>query len=295
MNQKRKAYASLICAMVIYGTIGLFRRQISLPSEVLAFSRGVMGSLFLLIWLKVRRMGGTYFDTASMKEKWFWLILSGALMGLNWILLFEAYNYTTVAVATLCYYMEPVLVILCSPVLFSEKLTGKRILCVAAAFLGMIFVSGVLDGGQAAAGASSGHLRGVLLGLGAAALYASVVIINKKVQGVGVYEKTIVQLASSAAALVPYMIAAGTFRNYPLTVREQILLLIVGIVHTGIAYALYFGSIESLKAQTVSLFGYIDPVTAILLSVCFLHEKMTISAFAGMVLILGAAIFSEVQ
>ena len=159
MNQKRKAYASLICAMVIYGTIGLFRRQISLPSEVLAFSRGVMGSLFLLIWLKVRRMGGTYFDTASMKGKWFWLILSGALMGLNWILLFEAYNYTTVAVATLCYYMEPVLVILCSPVLFSEKLTGKRILCVAAAFLGMIFVSGVLDGGQAASGASSGISR----------------------------------------------------------------------------------------------------------------------------------------
>ena len=73
----------------------------------------------------------------------------------------------------------------------------------------------------------------------------------------------------------------------------MVLLLVAGIVHTGIAYALYFGSIGELPAQTTAIFSYIDPVIAVLISVFVLAEPMKVLDIPGAVLILGAAIVSE--
>ena len=289
------AYFALILSMVIFGTIGVCRRQLSLPSEVLAFARGIMGSVFLFLAMRGKHRP---FSFRSLKGNMVLLVLTGAMIGFNWILLFEAYNYTTVAVATLCYYMQPVIVLLVSPFLFREKITLRKVLCVAVAILGMVLVSGVGFPGEISAGAAdevisggqmgAGHVRGILLGLGAAALYACVVLLNKKITGVPVYEKTIVQLFSAAAALVPYMLMRRTLHAYALTAGESVLLAVVGIVHTGIAYALYFGSVERLPVQITALFSYIDPVTAVLLSALFLHEPMTPAGAAGAVLILGS-------
>lgn len=288
MQVKRKSLAAFVASMVIFGTIGILRRMIPLPSEALAFARGVLGSIFLLLVLKG---SGRRFDAAAARRGAGWLILTGAMIGVNWILLFEAYNHTSVAVATLCYYMQPVIVILASPLVLGEKITPKKGICVILSLIGMLLVSGIVDGGAAPAGS----LRGVLLGLGAAVLYAGVVLLNKKITGVPVFEKTILQLASAAIVLVPYMIAAGTWRTYPLTAGQAVCLLTAGIVHTGIAYALYFWGVEDLQAQTSALLSYIDPVTAVLLSAGLLHERMTVWTGIGAVLILGSAAFSERQ
>jgi RarD protein len=280
-ENKKGAYLALILSMVIFGTIGIFRRQIDLPSETLAFVRGILGSVFLLLAM---RLTGRRFQTAPLRGSLMLLVLTGAMIGFNWILLFEAYNYTTVAVATLCYYMQPVIVLLVSPLLFKEPVTLRKFLCVAAALAGMVLVSGAAG----SSGAGTDPVKGMLLGLGAAALYASVVMLNKKITGVPVYEKTIIQLFSAAAALVPYMLARESFRSYAPGTAQVILLLTVGIIHTGLAYALYFGAVEKLPVQTAALFSYIDPVTAVLLSALFLHEPMTPAGIAGAVLILGA-------
>ena len=278
--------AALITSMVIFGTIGLFRRYIPLPSDVLAFSRGVMGSLFLLAFLRVKRIP---FDRQAALSRWKPLVLSGAMIGLNWILLFEAYNYTTVAVATLCYYLQPVIVLLLSPLAVHEKITPGKCICALIALLGMLFVSGVAGGSLPQAGSG----RGILLGLSAAVLYAAVVLLNRRIQGVPVYEKTIIQLISAAAVLLPYMLATGTLKIYPLSAGQTAAFLLVGILHTGIAYALYFWSVERLRAQTSALFSYIDPVTAVLLSALLLHEPLTPAVALGAVLILGSAAASE--
>ena len=286
MSRRHRSLLMLVSSMVIYGTIGIFRRLIPVSSGVLACSRGIIGALFLLVLLRIRgrklrwNMGGR---TAGL------LALSGAVMGFNWILLFEAYHYTSVATATLCYYMQPVIVILASAVLFRERLTGWRLICAAAAVLGMVLVSGVPEQGMSGAG----ELRGILLGLGAAVLYAAVVLINKSVSGPGAYEKTIIQLLSAAAVMVPYMAAVERPAVQSLTAGAVILLLIVGVVHTGIAYTLYFGSTDGLRAQTIALFSYIDPVSALFISVLFLHEPMGAAGLAGAVLILGAAFAAE--
>ena len=216
-------------------------------------------------------------------------MISGAFIGLNWVLLFESYRYTSVAVATLCYYMAPIFVMMVSPFLLKEKLTAKKILCVLAALLGMVFVSGILDGGIS----DISELKGVLFGLGAAALYASVVLMNQKLRKVPTYDKTIMQLAVAAAVLIPYIFVAENFSGVTLTPLIVVMLFIVGVVHTGIAYALYFGSMNDLKAQTVALFSYIDPIVAIILSALFLKEPMTIYSGIGAVLVLGATMISE--
>lgn len=271
--------------MIIFGTIGICRRYIPLPSDALAFSRGILGGVFLLLVLKTR---GQRFRREQIGRKNFLLlVVTGALIGLNWILLFEAYNYTTVAVATLCYYMQPVIVMLLSPIVLKERMTGKQMLCVIVAVIGMVLVSGVIGGG------APGNLKGVALGLGAAVLYASVVLLNKLIIGVPAFEKTIIQLFSAAVMMLPYMAAAGNLHAYELPLIGIVLFLTVGVVHTGIAYALYFGSIERLPARTCALMSYIDPVTAVVLSAVLLHEPMGIAGMIGTIMIIGSAIYSE--
>ena len=275
----------LTLSMIIFGTIGIFRRYIPLPSSLVAMTRGLTGMLFLLLVMLVRRRG---MNRAAVRRKLGMLCLSGAAIGVNWILLFEAYNYTSVATATLCYYLAPMFVILASPLVVGERLTAKKLICVLAALLGMVFVSGVLE-----AGGGSSDLKGVLLGLGAAVLYASVVLMNKQLGDVPAYDRTIVQLGSSAAVLLPYVLLTENLGALSFTPGTIALLLVVGVVHTGIAYALYFGSLMQLKAQTAAILSYIDPVVAVLLSALVLREHMSLLSGLGAILVLGAAVVSE--
>ena len=275
----------LTLSMVIFGTIGVFRRYIPLPSSLVAMTRGLTGMLFLLLVMVLRKCG---MNRTAVRRKLGLLCLSGAAIGVNWILLFEAYNYTSVATATLCYYLAPMFVILASPLVVGERLTAKKLICVLTALLGMVFVSGVLE-----SGGGSSDLKGVLLGLGAAVLYASVVLMNKQLGDVPAYDRTIVQLGSSAAVLLPYVLLTENLGTLSFTPGTIGLLLVVGVVHTGIAYALYFGSLMQLKAQTAAILSYIDPVVAVLLSALVLREHMSLLSGLGAVLVLGAAVVSE--
>ena len=286
-NDSRSVWM-FISSMLIFGTIGIFRRYIPLPSAFLAFSRGILGGLFLVLFLKLKRRkpaGKLPVQTVL------WLAVSGAVMGVNWILLFEAYNYTTVAVATLCYYMQPTIVVLLSPVIFQERLTLRKGACAAVAVVGMVLVSGVIGGG----GSQTGDPRGVLFGLGAAVCYAVVVIMNKKMTGIEAFQKTKIQLLSAGIVMIPYLLLTGGFSAEGVSALTVILLLTVGIVHTGIAYVLYFGSFDGLKAQSAAILSYIDPVAALLFSALFLREPLSLPGIAGAVMIIGSAVVSEIR
>lgn len=280
------AKINLIVSMLIFGTIGIFVHFIPLPSSVIALVRGVVGTLCLLAFDLVRKKS---LDWPAIRSDLVLLLVSGAFIGFNWILLFEAYRYTTVATATLCYYLAPVFVILASPILFKERLGLWKLGCVALALGGMVFVSGVAEGGLP----KSSELRGVLLGIGAAVLYAGVVLMNKKLTRVPGLDRTVVQLGAAALALVPYVLITQWGADLNWTAPGIGLLLVVGLIHTGIAYAMYFGAIKELPTQTSALFSYIDPVSAIILSAAFLGERMTLYGAVGAVLVLGATLLSE--
>ena len=286
MKQNFSARFSLIAAMCIFGSIGLIRKYIDLPSSIIALSRAVIGTFFLLVLMGARKQK---LNITQLKENTVLLLFSGAALGFNWILLFEAYCYTSVAVATLCYYMAPILIILVSPLLFKEKITGKKLCCILTALVGIVLVSGVLS----PSGESSGDYRGVLFGLAAAVLYATVVILNKKITIASSSDRTLIQLGLAALILLPYTFLTEDYSLLRPDLTCIALVLIAGIIHTGIAYALYFGSIRLLPAQTAALYSYIDPILAIFLSALFLREPLSLAGILGAVMILGAAIVSE--
>lgn len=273
----------LLLSMVIFGTIGLLRRHIPCSSGFLALVRAVIGAVFLLLVLLIKKQKP---DAAAIRNNSLFLLLSGAALGFNWIFLFEAYNHTSVATATLCYYLAPILVILLSPLVLNEKLTGRKLLCALTALVGMVLVSGVADSGL-------GGIRGICCGLAAAVLYAAVMVLNQKMDHIGAYDKTIAQLFLAALVLAPYVLMTREQGAVTVSVRIILLLLTAGIFHTGVAYWLYFGAMGALKAQTVALYSYLDPIIAILLSLAVLKEPMTPTAALGAVMILGAAFFCE--
>ena len=289
MAQKTGAVSAaklkLIFSMLIFGTIGIFVRYIGLPSSVIAVCRGYVGMLFLILLLAVRRQQP---DWQAIRCNLLLLVVSGGLIGMNWIALFEAYNYTTVTTATLCYYLAPVFVTLASPFVLKEKLTGKKLICVAVALFGMVFVSGVLEGGISG-------LRGILYGVTAAVLYASVILLNKRMKPIPAFDKTLIQLGVAATVALPYVAATVDVGALAPSSTALALLLVVGIVHTGVAYAMYFSSMTDIPAQTVALFSYIDPVSAIFLSAIFLSEPLTLFGCIGAVLVLGSTMVSELS
>jgi len=282
--KKLSPRAQLILSMLIFGTIGLFRRAIPYPSSVVALVRSVIGALFLLLVRAVKREP---IDRAAVKQNLPKLLLLGAMLGTNWIFLFEAYNHTSIAAATMCYYMAPVFIILLSVPVFGEKLTPRKGICAAVAVFGMVLVSDVLTSGLHGA-------KGLLFGLIAAVLYALIVIVNRTLKDISAEDRTIMQFVASSLVMLPYVLLTENLSALEPTPKVLLLLVIVGVVHTGIAYVLYFGSIAHVSAQTAALLSYIDPIVAVLLSLTVLREPMSPTALLGAVLVIGAMIASEI-
>ncbi len=286
-TRELKAKLLLITSMVVFGTIGLFVRNIDLPTALTSMVRGIVGALFLLLISALSHRRIAWKDIRRNRIK---LGLAGGFIGINWILLFEAYRYTTIAGATLAYYLAPVIVILLSAAFFREKLTPLKIFCVGMALLGMVFVSGVLQmdalGGR--------DLTGILYGLGAAVFYAAVILVNKQLDSISGFDGTIVQLAVSALVLAPYVALTIDFGQLTVDSRSLIFLTIVAVIHTGLAYGMYFSSMKDLKAQTIAISSYIDPLVAVILSALILREEVSAMTLIGGGLILGSTLMSEV-
>ena len=284
-NEQMQAKLKIIFAMVTFGTIGIFVRNIELPSTIIALARGIIGTLFLLLVVFAKGKG---LDYSAIKRNLTILAASGACIGFNWILLFEAYRYTTVATATLAYYMAPIFVIMASPFVLKERLTAVKGLCVAMALTGMVLVSGVVQSGM-----DGVDFTGILCGVGAASLYATVILLNKFIKNISAYDMTIMQLGLAALVLLPYAMVTENFGTLNPDTNSLLLLAVVGVIHTGFTYAMYFSSIQGLKAQTVAIFSYIDPIVAIILSAVLLNESMDVYSMVGAVLVLGSTFVSE--
>ncbi|MBQ3428379.1 MAG: EamA family transporter [Mogibacterium sp.] len=282
---ERKARLQLIFTMLLFGTIGTLSRFIDMPSSVIALGRAFFSVLTIILILSLRRQK---LDWDDIKRNIGWLILSSVFMCCNWVCQFEAFKYTTIAVSTLCYYMQPVFYILAAAIVIKEKLSPRKLVCVAVAFCGMVFVSGVLQ-----AGFHISELKGVLFGIAGGFFYAMVVLINKYMKDISPVNTTIMQMALVSLIMLPYSAATGGLAAARVTTVGIICLIVLGALHTGIAYIIYFDAVNKLSAQTVGILSYIDPVEAVLLSAFFLKEPMTVWTVIGAVMILGAAAISE--
>lgn len=277
----------LITAMLIFGSIGAFVKEINLSSSEIAFLRGVIGSLFLIcasLFIKQK------LSFKSIKENGLLLILSGSAIGINWMLLFQAYKYTTISNATLSYYFAPIFVVILAPFVLKEKLTILKVGCIIAAMMGLFLI---VNNGASSTSGSYNHAVGILYGLSAAVFYASVILMNKFIRDLSGFETTLVQLIVATLVLLPYVFMKDHLTVSVLNLNSIILILIIGIVHTGIAYFLYFTSIQELKGQTIAVLSYIDPISAVIIAAIFLGESMSFIQMLGGILILGSTFLSE--
>ena len=279
-----KARFEIVFSMAVFGTIAVFVRNIGLPSGEVALYRAVIAALALFLWQLCTRQTVRWQD---VKKELPLLFVSGAAMSVNWILLFEAYKYTTVAMATLSYYFAPVIVTVASTVLFREGLTAKQISCFVMSTLGLVMVIGVSGGG------GSHDLLGILLGLGAAVFYAAVVLINKGIRRVSGLNRTFMQFLAAILVMTPYISMTGGSHLAGLDMTGAVNLMVVGVFHTGICYCMYFSSLRYLKGQEASILSYIDPVVAVILSVAVLHEPVSPLQAAGGFMILGFTVLNE--
>ena len=271
----------IMVTFFIFGTVAIFRKFIPLSSALLACLRGFGGGLFLVA---VSLLKGKRVLKGIGRRSGIILAVTGALIGLNWILLFEAYTFASVSTVTLAYNMQPVMVILLSPVFFKESLTGKKIICAVVAVAGIVLISGVTG-----TNANVLEIRGVIYGLLAAALYAAVVTINKKLPAFDANAQTTIQLLAAAVVVFPYVLMTEDFSLVTLTGCQVVLLLILCFFHTGFTYAMYFGTIGQIPAQRIAILSYIDPVTTLVLSAFLLGERMDGKGIIGALLILGAS------
>ena len=275
----------LIASMAIFGTLGPFVRHIGVSSGELALYRAVMAAALIAVFLLLT---GQRIPFSAIKKELPLLLLSGMAMGFNWILLFEAYKYTTVSVATLSYYFAPVIVTAVCPILFRERLTTRQIICFIMSTLGLVMITGIGD-----LNAGSSHFTGILFGLGAAVLYATVILLNKFIKNVEGIHRTFLQFLAAIAVLVPYVAVTSGVTLGVLDGTGWACLLVVGLVHTGVTYCMYFSSLRELPGQKAAILSYIDPLVAVLISVTLLRETMTIWQVLGGLLILGFTLWNE--
>lgn len=285
MKDKKMHYIYII-SMLIFGTIGYFVRKVPLSSGEIALYRAILAAALIGLFLLSTK---SKINLKSVKKEILLLLFSGVAMGFNWIFLFEAYNYTTVSVATLSYYFAPIIVMIVCPFLFKEKLTKKQIVCFVMSTVGMFLIVGVTGF------SSSRDLIGVLLGLGAAILYATVILANKYIKRVEGIHRTFFQFIAAIIVLIPYVALTSGFNFVSLNFNGWINLLIVGLIHTGITYCMYFTSLKKLSGQEASILSYIDPLVAVIVSVLLLSETITLSQIIGGLLILGFSIWNEIE
>lgn len=276
----------LITSMAIFGTLGLFVRNIPVSSGELALYRAVLAAILIAIFLMVTRQKIPF---ANIKKEVPLLLSSGVAMGINWILLFEAYKYTTVSVATLSYYFAPVIVAVVCPILFREKLTRKQVVCFVMSTLGLVMITGIGDVG------GGKDFVGILFGLGAAVFYAAVILLNKFIKNVEGIHRTFLQFLSAIVILIPYVIMTSGVTLGSLDGIGWANLLIVGLLHTGVTYCMYFSSLKELPGQKAAILSYIDPLVAVLISVTILGETMTLWQGMGGILILGFTLWNEIS
>jgi RarD protein len=271
--------------MVIFSTIGAVVRGVSFNSGFSAMVRGLIGAGCILIYMLLTKKK---IDIKGIRKNLLPLLLSGGFIGVNWLLLFESYRYTTIATATVCYNIAPVFVIILTPFVLKARVPLKKWLCVMAAFVGIILVSDLISFGAGVA-----PIVGVLLSLSAALFYSCVTLINKKITGISSYDITVVQLFSASVVIAPYAFFVEEIRPEMFDTVSIILLLLLSVVHTGIAYVLYFSSVRELSSDTVAVFTYIDPIGAVLISVFAFNESMSPLGIVGAVIIFLAVFLSE--
>lgn len=277
----------------VFGTIGIVTHFIPLMSATIVFYRALLGGIFIIF---MTYLSGKVVSVKSMKDNFWVLILTSFFMGLNWVFQFESFKVSSVAIGTVCYNTMPIFLLIIASIMFKERITIRSVICIFFATIGVILVSNVIT-----TGIKSNEVLGCLYGILGAINYALIVMFNRKLNHIETHDKVIFQFVFSAIIMLIYVICiqkSSLFFDINISTNKKILgiisILLLSFFHTGFCYVHYFNAVSRLKAETVAILTYIDPVVALLLSYFFLKEKTTVLQIIGAILILSSTLINEI-
>lgn len=271
-----KSYLKLIVSMLIFGSIGIFVRGIPLSTVELVFYRVVIASIFILGLMLIKRKKPFNCSKKTLKLAAF----SGIIMGINWLLFFQALRYTTIAIGTMTYYLAPILVLFLAPFILNERLTKKQL---ATAMLTPLGLALIVFSSTSTSEVTYNHTLGLLFGIGSAVFYALLILCNKKLEDIDNLDKTFIQLISATITLSPVLIIYHDFNR---VFTHLPMLLVLGILHTGIACYFYFTGLKETPTQLTAVLSYIDPVSAVFFAALFLNESLNGVQIIGTAIVL---------
>ncbi len=282
-NVSRKVdYLKYMLSLLLFGSNGIVAAAVDAEAVAIVFWRTLLGSLLLAGIFVAKRQCVTVHHRP--KDAAF-LLLSGASTGMSWVFLYEAYRLAGVGVSTVIYYIGPVAVMALSPMLFKERLTAGKVCC-----LGIVLVGAILL--NSASGEAGVDPAGLACAFASAACHAVMVIFNKLASRTQGLENPMLQLAISFATVAVYLLFAG--KGLPaFPVRTAMPLVVLGLVNTGLGCYLYFSSLGGLRAQSIVVLGYLEPLSAVVLALLLLGEPMSLVQAAGCAMIIGGALLAE--
>lgn len=288
-----KERLKLILISATFGTIGIVTHFIPLSSAAIVFYRALLGGIFIII---MTYLSGKTVNVNAMGKNFFVLILTSFFMGLNWVFQFEAFRVSSVAIGTVCYNTMPIFLLIIASFMFKEKITVKNAICIVFATIGVVLVSNVIK-----TGIRSNEVLGCFYGILGAINYALIVIFNRKLSQIETHDKVIFQFIFSAIIMFIYVIfiqGKSLFFEENISNKDLVVgifcILLLSFFHTGFCYVHYFNAVSRLKAETVAILTYIDPVVALSLSYFVLKEKTTGLQIIGAVLILVSTLANEI-
>ena len=271
---------------MLWGTYGSFLTVITargMNANVVNFLRFASTSLPILAYLLIK-------DRAALrvKRKDLWLF---AANGLASILFFTAcyaaaIRETKIATAAALLYTAPAIVLLLSALLFSEKLTPRKIVCVLLSVLGCALVSGLGSGGAAL------NLRGLLLGLGAGLGYALYSIFSRLIQqkGYSTYTNVCWTFLIAAAAYLAIALGDGTAAQIVGLPGAALLSVVCGLFTGLLAYLLYTAGLRELEPSRAAQLATIEPVFAALLGAVLFSQRLSLPELLGVALVVAAVV-----
>lgn len=251
MNQEAKAAWQLALAMVLVGTIGVFVEEVGLDPVTTVFFRCVFGAATLGLWCW---RFGLFAAFRPNRRSLGLILLGGAAIVINWVLFFRGFQLTSIALATVVYHVQPFWVVLLGALLFRERIGLDRLVWMALALTGLALAVGVeMPEGE-------GYLTGVLLVLGASALYAVAALAGKALKGVPAEVTAFAHTVIGVLLLAPLV----SFEAVPATWGPWPWLLGLGVLHTGIVYVLMYRAYPHLPTPMIAILAFVYPVVAIL-------------------------------
>ncbi|MFE1440871.1 DMT family transporter [Streptomyces sp. NPDC058739] len=252
MTSQNKGTAQLTAAMVLSGTLGVFVVESGASPLNVVFFRVLFGALALGGYVAAR---GWLRDHGFTRRTLGLAVLGGVFIVLNWVLLFQSYENTSISVATVVYHTQPFYVVLLGALLFRERLTAAKVGWIALAFAGLILVSGVTPGDLTSGG---GYLLGVGQALLAALLYGLSTLVTKRITGVRPHLIALVQVVVGIPLLLPFAdlgAMSGTGAGWGWLVG-------LGVIHTGLMYVLMYAAYAQLPTAKIAVLAFVYPAVA---------------------------------